>query len=263
MISLQKPSNGLNDTTLLSLCQTCRSIDWQSFVLEMQWRRQSYDWTDDKYHDPWRELYVAISLPPWKNSTKQSTTVLGCAMCALFAEIKQDAGLDETWQSYVQSADSVTLKWTLEDNRTRYAPVISFIKDRVDSAPLGRLVGILHNESSQDQHAPRIIDPLSIDYSIVQGWLHECINEHSEDCSPDKSDPPIGFKVLDVQTCRVIKAPTDCLYVALSYVWGYQSHEQMCHEQTSQELSFPPTVKDAITVTSALGFRYICELAFR
>jgi hypothetical protein len=117
------------------------------------------------------------------------------------------------------------------------------------------LIGILHEDSVCEQYAPRIMNPYSINFSVLQGWIHECANSHSEECSPNDLDQLVGFSVLDVRSRRVIKAPVNCSYVALSYVWGHHRQEHNSHDP-----DFPLTINDAFTVTIVLGFKYLCEL---
>ena len=49
----------------------------------------------------------------------------------------------------------------------------------------------------------------------------------------------------------MVPAPKDCLYLALSYVWG--EFEAVTTQTSDLDARFPPTIEDGITVTLALG----------
>lgn len=91
------------------------------------------------------------------------------------------------------------------------------------------------------------------DLSIFRKKFQSCATRHSS-CS--KWEQPlhqiIGLKVIDCRSRQVIEAPSDCGYVALSYVWGPPSLG------TSDDLQDPPkTIADAISVTLGLGLAFL------
>ncbi|TEY59798.1 hypothetical protein BOTCAL_0186g00190 [Botryotinia calthae] len=79
--------------------------------------------------------------------------------------------------------------------------------------------------------------------------LNKCLEDHKE-CRSTRVDVA-RFRVIDVTMKRICQAPPDCEYIALSYVWGDNS---ACK---STQVEFPQVVKDAFTVTEALGYRYL------
>ncbi|KAF2438744.1 HET-domain-containing protein [Karstenula rhodostoma CBS 690.94] len=56
---------------------------------------------------------------------------------------------------------------------------------------------------------------------LAKIWLAKCGAQHAE-CKPDHSskDLDFPFRVVDVQEARLVDAPPDVRYVALSYMWG-------------------------------------------
>ncbi|THU83173.1 HET-domain-containing protein [Dendrothele bispora CBS 962.96] len=116
------------------------------------------------------------------------------------------------------------------------------------------------------------------DLALARNWLRECIRDHT-DCAPFVS---VGLtsvfhhstRFIDVLLGRLVKldqinvrVPVE--YIALSYVWGkdYQLRTTLqTVEKFSQCLSaddseavdrLPKTIQDAISVTRALGYRFL------
>lgn len=88
-----------------------------------------------------------------------------------------------------------------------------------------------------------------------------CEEEHSRCCATDSGPNVFGLKVINTKTWEVIKAPDQCKYLTLSYVWGKQEGEGSSRDIQNA----PPVIKDAISVTNAMGYnylwvdRYVCE----
>jgi hypothetical protein len=62
--------------------------------------------------------------------------------------------------------------------------------------------------------------------------------------------------VIDCINECVIVAPTPCLYVALSYVWGKPSECEDLDTEFSV-MNLPQTVKDSLEVTRMTGHQYL------
>jgi hypothetical protein len=98
---------------------------------------------------------------------------------------------------------------------------------------------------------PRRKSATHIDYGLLSGWLNKCRYEHEAAyCWPETKSIP-GMKIINCHTRCVVDAERGCQYVTLSYVWG----GALTNGDTLG--SYPPTIEDAITVTVALGFRYL------
>jgi hypothetical protein len=83
---------------------------------------------------------------------------------------------------------------------------------------------------------------------------------------------PPGFRVIDVHRRVVIRAPRDCRYFALSYVWGVQEmleatglkpvtlqSADLALDANGVQLpaALPRTIADALDLTSELGYNYL------
>lgn len=109
-----------------------------------------------------------------------------------------------------------------------------------------------------------------LDWSLVKRWLKTCtqgaLRDH--DCEPPILHvPPNEFRVIDVANERVIRAPSRCEYITLSYVWGETDAEDLqARTENVQQLSYvrslsnfrlPRTIKDAMVVCRMLGKSYL------
>lgn len=100
-----------------------------------------------------------------------------------------------------------------------------------------------------------------VDFDLLKSWISECSLQHQDtSCS---SDPVTVFRltVIDCQQRRVVSAPSDCQFVALSYVWG-GSHNQFedlpdSHNDFNLPSKLPQVIEDSIIVALKLGFKYL------
>jgi hypothetical protein len=109
--------------------------------------------------------------------------------------------------------------------------------------------------TSHDEPPPLRTYGQSISYDKINQWIHQCENH-------DRYRLALGEEVRDLRviTCdtgvaTVIDAPQSCSYVALSYVWGDSQDASTMLDVLGDDL--PQTIKDSITVTRKLGFRYL------
>jgi hypothetical protein len=118
-------------------------------------------------------------------------------------------------------------------------------------------ISLWHQDSAGKRFSPRLLDPRSIDYSILRTWLSQCMNDHTETCSPSGVALSFTFKVLHCRSRKIVTVEATCLYVALSYVWGHYQDRYL------DESMFPQTIEDAMTVTLMLGFEHLCMSTFQ
>jgi len=119
-------------------------------------------------------------------------------------------------------------------------------------------------KSSPSERGPfgvRLIKPDAIDYRVLKDWIALCQRDHTSNtsfCSVSRSVSFPSRKLIDCRDRRIVRAPDNCQYVALSYVWGCPT-EQNINPDIGDRLprSVPPTIKDAMTVTLGLGFQYL------
>jgi len=118
------------------------------------------------------------------------------------------------------------------------------------------------------------LDRARIDIGVFRRWLEYCEKAHV-DCSDGRPfrglEKEKMFRVIDVETRKVVPAPAMCRYVTLSYVWGQgnivKALEQNFRETVSNDSRIrtldlsrtilPKTISDAIFVTKLLNERYL------
>lgn len=111
-------------------------------------------------------------------------------------------------------------------------------------------------------------------YELAADWLNECRSSHA-DC-PRVTAVSLPTRLLDVSGVAVDGTSKDPFlyisdankrseYVALSYCWGQEGNEDFVLTQSTLERKMdiiplsglPQTLRDAITITKWLGFRYL------
>lgn len=108
--------------------------------------------------------------------------------------------------------------------------------------------------SQSDPESPvRRVEESRLNYNHIQKWLEICQALHPNKCKPTYVDVP-GMRLIDCETKTIILA-SDHKYVTLSYLWGADEAETPFTGQLLDTL--PRTIKDAMTVTQGLGFRYL------
>lgn len=96
-------------------------------------------------------------------------------------------------------------------------------------------------------------DSSTIPFAALRGCIAHCRRNHYQACVRKLFPNASVFKlrVIDCRdpTRKVIQVPTDCRYVALSYVWGNISN--------SSSTQYPKTVEDAIVATLSMELQYL------
>jgi hypothetical protein len=105
-------------------------------------------------------------------------------------------------------------------------------------------------------------------FSKVQEWHQTCgwcaELPFTEQRGKINTAPP-GIRVIDVAAMKIVSAPENCVYVALSYVWGQiadpiratkANREVMEMNNGLRKLNIPRTIREALIVVESLGFRY-------
>ena len=106
------------------------------------------------------------------------------------------------------------------------------------------------------------------DFNLAKRWISDCVTKHepiqqhgalSKQTSPNR--------VIDVCSRKIIRAPQECLYAALSYCWGPKGIPQVRLNKTTEdnlekpeglnEFPIPKTLLDAILVCEKLGIDYL------
>lgn len=225
------------------LCDDCRAVDWSSLPTS------AADGLLDKKNRILRSV----------NANFDELRTSSCRICAILSIIKPPA-LDgrrcvlkalPLWNQFTYDSGALfrnnyhvlesVSQWTVlivEDARKRSL--------RVDG-PQSLAVVKLNDLSS------RRITPNSIDYNRLRDLVRICEKGHKR-CHRAKSRPNVmGLEVIDTKTQEVVKAPDQCKYLALSYMWGKQAGEGSIHDIQH----CPPVIKDAISVTNSMGYNYL------
>ena len=114
---------------------------------------------------------------------------------------------------------------------------------------------------------PQPVPPL-YNPSRAQLWLDNCKTFHGPACN-QRSSTVKGMKLIDCNHSAVVDAQPSWAWLALSYVWGKNDSggDGTRGDDTRNNESdmggphhisqLPKTVKDAITITKELGYRYL------
>ncbi|KAG8214239.1 heterokaryon incompatibility protein-domain-containing protein [Butyriboletus roseoflavus] len=112
-----------------------------------------------------------------------------------------------------------------------------------------------------------------VNAQLLRAWLHQCESEHGEACMPSsrlrvEQNREAAFQptfVIDVVQWCLVDAPSNCRYVALSYVWGkapvfrhlLENTKDLRKKNSLHSFPIPATIRDAITLVRAIGECYI------
>ena len=107
----------------------------------------------------------------------------------------------------------------------------------------------------------RKISPKSLDYSLISSWISFCDMSHKKICGRRERGSIPDFRVVDCNWRKIVPAPPDCQYIALSYLWGTITTEQSSENEISSAesipLSCPEVIEDAMEVVKRLGHQYL------
>lgn len=123
-------------------------------------------------------------------------------------------------------------------------------KDMAICYPRGQKPGLLK---------PQVV-AATFDPGRARSWINNCKEHHSARCTGKSLSPVVpGMKLIDCETRQVKLADSTMQWVALSYVWGRQTTRSYAVNSGNHQLpdQMPATVKDAVTVTKLLGYRYL------
>ncbi|KAI9925275.1 hypothetical protein MW887_006202 [Aspergillus wentii] len=89
-----------------------------------------------------------------------------------------------------------------------------------------------------------------VDWDKARRWMHT----YSRSIA---SGRPKNLKVIDVVDDQVVHAPTDCEYLALSYVFGGVKTIELPPSRSFKRDNLPATIRDAILACDRLGYRFL------
>jgi hypothetical protein len=98
------------------------------------------------------------------------------------------------------------------------------------------------------------IFPTDANLQLIKDWLQDCETDHN-DCLLHRRIQLRNFQVIDCEQMKVVEAPPECRFIALSYVWGDSAASVSDNLKDIQTL--PTTIQQCIGLTTYLNFRYL------
>jgi hypothetical protein len=232
----KEPDDIFEPETVVSLdsllCPHCQRAGWtQSGVHSRKWTGQH------------------LTKMPQPHSSSRSPQ--SCAFCDLLSSLEEGNDSQQVLTVITCNAAELFLrKGVLRFSTYKTTVLVPFGSSK--RFP-NWVVGITSPGKSWEEFAPRLVDPLSVDYNVVREWLRLCSQHPRSGCSTTRSMNLWGFRLIHCKSKRIVQAPHGCSYVTLSYVWGDSQDSPHLNETDG----FPRTVSDSITVALALGFDYL------
>jgi Heterokaryon incompatibility protein (HET) len=144
---------------------------------------------------------------------------------------------------------------------------------RREKSPLSKPLGEIQFLARQSQEEERFgdgrsVEPYFADFHLIRDWYGICQSTHRT-CNnlTGISEEIPYFRVVNIYSRLVIRAPRRCQFVALSYIWGdypqfKAERRHVQYDEASREFIQLPsrlaqTIEDALTVTQQLGERYL------
>jgi hypothetical protein len=175
-----------------------------------------------------------------------------CPICNVF--LSRDCEISDFWSSLAWNAGDQTSSIFRPGLEHATGSQI-LLRQEYHMSPYevaDHLIWVSHmgQEISRGDH--QYYDPPEISYSQIREQIESCMKHH-DCCSLGFYRPLVDLRVIDCEQRRLVDAPTDCRYIALSYVWGELSGS----EDFVLSHSLPPTIEHSILTTLKLGYKYL------
>lgn len=251
--------------SMTDVCDRCRQLDLRRFF-ESERHVQSH------FYD----FYVPIKgSEMWFQESKNAD----CPMCSILSQciydkhckkisfptshetyglVGVDAERTSIYSNYFSAGSSPLIFFLIEsypglppqtDTRFRFEPI---------ECILGEGYALLQPRVKQ-YSSPVKAHSMRFNAPQVLTWMARCRDTHGSCWPPEKHDIE-HYRLIDCHELVIVIAKRPAPYVALSYVWGSPREIATIH---TNELpaplpdNLPLAIKDAITVTKSLGFRYL------
>lgn len=243
-------------------CEICGGI-WSSFLDPTEYRHIHMGYTDDPVppccpgHSPlfiyWRDN-SKVGLPDGvegidPGDEEDSSNV-------------EDSGHAPNSEAGKQHERMKLLLETQVRSRT-----VLLTREIVRGSGVSQQVIMLKNDSVPGHPGSGIrLDPDWIDLQLASKWKQKCLEEHGTKCNnPFKVSPVRPLWVVDVEGQRIVPGRDCAAFVALSYRWGKHSWPRVNREMLNTIrkpgalafASLAPIIRHAISLTSAIGERYL------
>lgn len=164
-----------------------------------------------------------------------------------------------------------SLPWELKSRDTRGTHYILCLQAKARSYAEARNPTLVSTQTEQEflgTIGGRCVS-VQVNTQLIRSWLEQCENKHGRDCRPSLPLPVEQAReptfVIDVIQSCLVYTPSQCRYVALSYVWGTVPVYKHLEENTQNlrktgslhSLPIPATIQDAIILVHAIGERYL------
>jgi hypothetical protein len=247
--------------TKTPICQDCRNIDF-SLAMTQNLPLRELDWLED-----WPRSSFVSNLDHFSTN---------CALCLQFHAAKLTFG-GVSDSSYDLRAFCLPISYHSSGQSTVLSPPrTAWIQPVPREIDKSRLLGYWSEIAPQGGWTachlttddPCVFRPQPIrarlDGVLVKAWLSACKRAHGTSCNASQNIS--GLVLIDCVTLQLRHASKQDEYVALSYVWGKAGPGSMTDPVSSAndgKLQLPPVdrlsqvIKDAISVTKSLHFRYL------
>ncbi|KAF9894869.1 hypothetical protein FE257_004490 [Aspergillus nanangensis] len=241
-----------------NLCYVCARYNWRNILtpgwdldMQLSYLIESMALLEPcSYPNPYRGINLSVD---YQLVNPQ------CALCGFLMRARQHMGLRA---ECLASSDNQVLQYYISKTT------------QVVTLHMGDLF-----LKTLDDSAEQLMRAGQGDLRNMKSFLRTCVRDHP-DCNKkirDRAltlytDPNLRLRVFDIRTNRVIPAPPNCRYIALSYVWGGHISPQLTQAQlikppgastlsNAYALIDPkfllPTIADAIAFVRMMGERYI------
>jgi hypothetical protein len=218
------------------LCETCASIPWESLA--------------DPSKAPPGEL-------PLFYETTEDLMSSACHVCQFLGKVI-------TSREMPLFPSAPIYRFVLKENMivdNQNIGVLQFIQATTRAVwPLpvhdDSHVLVIQSRSSSENQTIQSLMIGGIPVEVLKHSIATCQQKHGDYCSPKSPSILRNLKVFDCETYKVILAPVNCHYVALSYVWGTKAaHTKATASFTPNSL--PKTIADSCSVVQSLGYKYL------
>lgn len=245
-------------SSLTELCARCQDIDFAQII-----RTKPYE-------------YIGRCVMQLDASFEQ-LIASRCPLCRLFGSMKPTDHPGESTDSYpcqlrAFSALGVVIGQTVTQSSNNDDTVILGVVDNVSLAPWPEngshiwhcvhqagFLCPLNTAMPEPMFTVRRMHRDQFNVGLANTWLSRCRLKHGAECLiPDSSAREL--RVIDCRSKRVVEAPPQCQYVALSYVWS-QSCQSDSTAATSKDghmlQDLPKVVEDSIELVLLLGLEHL------
>lgn len=185
-------------------------------------------------------------------------------MALLWVGLNNSAHLEEegftyktAYRQHTKSAQTLKLSWAWDTPN----------KEWMTSIALPRIA----NESVEESlNCARELKPGIIDFGLVKKWKDSCESWHEECRIKNWCEAPQcsqNLCIINVKRRCLIKAPQDCRYIALSYVWGGTTGTRLTKNELQDfcvagvfhpsRHKLPQTLEDAVILVPQIDEQYL------